>query len=205
MPRVKPKWHSEHLGYARVDGEFVGTMLRPPLTTEMLDILCDRVDYLHERYPIPFLLEHIVGILPDPPGDYDLAGFLNELTRRTGCGLILDVYNLQCDAYNHGFDIDGFLDDLDTSPIREIHTALGQMFGGMMLDAHSLPLREDTIALARAVIPRCPNVEVITYEILASAVHVIGIDAVAGEVVKLRKLFGSQSWSSETCNASSTA
>lgn len=203
--RITPRWHSEHLGYVRVDGRFVGTMLRPPLTHAALDMVCDRVDWLQDRYRVPFLLEHVVAILPDPPGDMDLAQFLNELTRRTGCGLILDVYNLQCDAYNHGLDLDAFLDTLDLSAVREIHTALGQMFGGMMLDAHSLPLREDTIDLARRVIPRCPRLEVITYEILSSAVEEIGIEAVAGEVERLRALFGRDRWNSETFSATSIA
>ena len=205
LDRIEPLWHSEHLGYVRVDGAFVGTMLRPPKTRAAAVMVSDRIKWLQDRYGIPFLLEHVVGILPDPPGEYTDAAFLNAIIEMSDCGLILDVYNLQCDAHNHGLDIDSFLDVLNLAAVRELHTARGQMVDGMQLDAHALPLTPDTIELARRVVPRCPNLEVITYEILSSAVRVIGIDAVVDEVKQLETLFGSSSWSSEICNASSTA
>ena len=64
-------------------------------------------------------------MLPDPDGDYDEAGFLNELCKRTGCGLVLDVYNLECDAHNHGLDIDRFLGVLQLGAVHELHVAGG--------------------------------------------------------------------------------
>ena len=76
-------WHSEHLGYTRVDGEQLGTMLPPPRTREALDLICERVATLRARYPVPFLLEHIVRILPDSGGDYSDAEFMNALARET--------------------------------------------------------------------------------------------------------------------------
>jgi len=203
--RIEPLWHSEHLGYVRVDGAFIGTMLRPPKTRAVVDMVADRIKGLQDRYGIPFLLEHVVGILPDPPGDFSDAAFLNAIIEASGCGLLLDVYNLQCDAHNHGLNIEDFLATLNLEAVREMHTARGQMVDGMQLDAHSLPLTPDTIALALETAPRCPNLEVITYEILSSAVRIIGIDAVVDEVKQLKALFGSESWSSETCSASSTA
>ena len=180
-------WHSEHLGYTRVDGEFLGTMLALPKTEDVLAMICGRVASIQERLALPFLLENIVHILPDYPGDYTEAEFLNLLCERTGCGLILDVYNLECDVHNHGFDIEAFLADLDVSRVREIHVACGVEHKGFLVDVHSRRLRQSTIELARRVVGLAAGaVEVVTYELVPEAVPVLGHGAIREELAKLR-------------------
>jgi uncharacterized protein len=191
MGHLDAAWHSEHLGYTRVDGEHLGTMLAPPRTDEVLDLVCERVRRLQARYGKPFLIENIVHLLPDPPGDYTDAEFLNLLGRRTGCGFILDVYNLECDAHNYGFDIPGFLADLDLGRVREVHVACGVEHRGFLLDVHSRPTRDTTVALARRAIGLAGGaVEVVTYELLSEAVPALGDEAIARELVRLRSVFG---------------
>ena len=67
---VELDWHSEHLAYSVVAGEEVGTMLPLPRSGEVVDLVCDRVKVLQDRYSMPFLLEHVVNLLPDPPGEF---------------------------------------------------------------------------------------------------------------------------------------
>jgi len=89
--RLDIAWHSEHLGCTTVAGENVGTMFALPRTAEALDLVCERVQRIQHRYRAPFLLEHIINLLPDEPAEYTPAGFLNAIVARTGCGLILDA------------------------------------------------------------------------------------------------------------------
>jgi uncharacterized protein (UPF0276 family) len=187
MEQLDVVWHSEHLGYTRVDGEHLGTMLAPPKTVEALDLICERVCRLQARYGKPFLIENIVHLLPDPPGDYTDAEFLNLLAAQTGCSFILDVYNLECDAQNYCFDIPGFLADLNLGCVHELHVACGVEYRGFLLDVHSRPTRESTVALAQRVIKMAEGgVEVITYELLSEAVPVLGDDAIVSELKRLR-------------------
>jgi uncharacterized protein len=183
---VPLRWHSEHLGYTTVDGEPLGTMLSLPWTEEALELVCERVIRLQGRYPAPFLLENIARMLPDPDGDYDEAGFLNELCQRAGCGLVLDVYNLECDAHNHGFNIDRFLDTLELGAVHELHVAGGTEVGGMKLDVHSRQAQPSTVALAARVAAAAPAVWGVTYEVLPEAVPVLGHDVIVNEVTRLR-------------------
>lgn len=183
---VPLRWHSEHLGYTTVDGEPLGTMLSLPRTEEALDLVCERVIRLQERYPVRFLLENIARMLPDPDGDYDEAGFLNELCKRTGCGLVLDVYNLECDAHNHGLDIDRFLGALELGAVHELHVAGGTEVGGMKLDVHSRRAQPSTVALAARAVAATPAVWGVTYEVLPEAVPVLGHDVIVDEVMRLR-------------------
>jgi uncharacterized protein (UPF0276 family) len=180
-------WHSEHLACTVVDGENVGTMLPLPRTEEVLDLICERVQALQERYGVPFLLEHVIRLLPDAPAEFTPAGFLNAITSRTKCGLILDAYNLECDAHNQGLDIAAFLDELNLAPVRELHLAGGVQHKGFHLDIHSRPTCDSTLAIGLDIIRRAPNLRVVTYEFLKEAVGLLGHDGICAELGRIRK------------------
>lgn len=179
------RWHSEHLGYTTVDGERLGTILALPRTEEALELVCERVVALQRRYAVPFLLENIARLLPDGDGDYDEAGFLNALHERTGCGLLLDLYNLECDAHNYGFDIDDFFDRLNFEAVSELHVAGGVVLDGMRLDVHSRESDASTLALASRAAASAPELWGLTYEFLPEAVPALGRAAVIDEVRRL--------------------
>jgi len=192
LDQVDVVWHSEHLGYTKVDGEHLGIMLAMPKTEQALDVVSERVRKIQERYPIPFLIENIVHVVPDCPGDYSDAAFLNALAERTDCGLLLDAYNLECDEHNHGFDIPAFLDQLDASRVRELHVACGVEHNGFLLDVHSRLPRPSTVVLARQVVNRAAgSVRAVVYEFMPEAVPGLGRDAIAEELGRLRAAFES--------------
>lgn len=180
-------WHSEHLAYTTVDGEHLGTMLPAPRTQEALDLVCERIWRLQKRFPVPFLLENIVRFLPDYPGEYSESGFFNQLARNTGCGFLLDVYNLECDKENLGFDVEGFLRELDLTRVKEIHLAGGVRDRGFRMDVHTRRTTDSTRALARDVLSGAPNVSAVTYEYLKEAVPRLGHDAICSELELLRE------------------
>jgi uncharacterized protein (UPF0276 family) len=187
LGQVDVAWHSEHLGYTKVDGEHLGIMLAMPKTERALEMICERVLAIQECFKLPFLLENIVHVLPDSSGDYSDAGFLNAITERTDCGLILDVYNLECDAHNQGFSIPAFLDELRTASVRELHVACGVEHNGFLLDVHSQLTRASTVALAQQVVRRAIGTpQVVVYEFMPEAVPGLGHDAIARELGRLR-------------------
>jgi uncharacterized protein len=185
--RLPVAWHSEHLAYTMVEGEQLGTMLPPPRTQEALDMLCERISFLQARYKAPFLLEKVVRFLPEYPGDYSEAEFLNALARHTGCGLLLDVYNLECDQKNFAFDIDQFLRELDLRHVVEMHLAGGVEYAGFQVDVHSQLTQESTLAIAANVLARAPHVRAVTFEYLKEAIPRLGHDAICGELQRLRR------------------
>jgi uncharacterized protein len=180
-------WHSEHLGYRSVEGEDLGTMFPPPRTQEVLDMLCERVTRLQRRFPVPFALEHVIRFIPDCPGDYSESAFLNALSHETGCSLILDVYNLECDQENFGFDIQTFLRELDLASVKEIHLAGGERQNSFRMDAHTQLTDRSTRLLAKDVLQRAPHVGAVTFEYLKEVIPELGHDAICGELRRLRQ------------------
>ncbi len=186
--RLPIAWHSEHLGFTMVDGEQLGTMLPPPRTPEALDLISERAAALRARYPVPFLLEHVVRIVPDAPAPYSEAAFFNALARQSGCEIVIDAYNIECDRENFGFDAGAFLDELDFSNVREMHVAGGGWHKGVRMDVHSRRMDAPTRARAADILGRAPNLKAVTFEFLKQAVPVLGHDAICAELAGLKEM-----------------
>ncbi len=201
LDAVPVAWHSEHLAFSLVDGQFVGTMLALPRTQQTLDLVCERVRRIRERYPLPFLLENTVNLLPDPPASISEAGFLNRLARNSGCELLLDLYNLECNAHNQGWSMADGLAELDLDRVREIHLACGIEHEGLMLDIHSRRTRISTRAWLAEVLEQTPRLEAVIYELMPEAVPTLGHAAWADEIELLKSFITERSWTSRPTNA----
>jgi uncharacterized protein (UPF0276 family) len=167
-------WHSDHLGFTRVDGVEMCTMLPIPYTHESLDLVSLRIERLIRRYERPFLIEPVVNLLPVPPGDMTEAAYLNALTSRTACRLLLDAYNLVCDVRNHGRDIDAFLTEVDLRYMRELHVAGGVAVDGIQLDVHTAVPEPQTLAVANQILEQRPSDVLVTFELFREGYELIG-------------------------------
>ena len=184
---VPVQWHSEHLGYTTVDGRFMGTMLPMPCTREALDVLALRCEKIHARYGVPFLLENVAPLLPDPPGEYAQGAFLDRLCGLGHTELLLDLYNLECAAHNNGLDMAAFLDEVDLGMVREIHIACGVEREGLWTDVHSRSTTDHTLDwLNRTLMDARCGQPVVIYEFLREALPVLGVDGIVDELARLR-------------------
>ncbi len=188
VEKVELYWHSEHLGYTMINGESINVMLPVNRNKENLQLICERIHFLQERYKIPFLIENIAHLLPDYDSQYGNAGFLNEITKQTGCGLILDMYNIYCDGYNYQFNIDAFLKELRLESVREIHLANGSIYKDRMMDIHSNAVDDKVLQLTKDILPKIKNLEIITFELLPEAVPAMGYQAIQNELIRIKSL-----------------
>jgi uncharacterized protein len=62
--------------------------------------------------------------------------FLTELTRRSGCWLLLDISNVYVSAFNHGYDPHRFLTGIPVDRVVQFHLAGYTENGGHLLDTH---------------------------------------------------------------------
>lgn len=188
-------WHSEHLSFLLAPGDaagevrYAGVPLPLPTTDEALDLVAPRAAALEQRYPVPFLLENGVHYLPRLPGARDEVAFLNELTERSGCDLLLDLFNFHCNARNHGFDPMEALSRLRLDRVVEIHVAGGVLHDGYLLDAHSGEVPAEVWPLVDHVVARAPRLAGITFEILDDGAERLGVAGIREQLARAR-----QSW-----------
>jgi uncharacterized protein (UPF0276 family) len=191
--RFEFPWHSDHLAYhlAEHESEQLNVNLTLPLVLDddALELLTARVIEVRERIPVPFLLENNVYYFQVEEQDYDEPGFLNALSAASGCGLLLDLHNLHVNSRNHATDPFAFLHALDLNRVVELHVAGGMEFDGLYLDAHSGPSPEPVWELLDWVLPRCPNVGGLVFELFGTWYDSVGEERLLEQLARMKEVW----------------
>jgi len=191
-------WQSDHLSFAEVttaDGSehHAGVAVPLPYDHDVLEMIAGRIEQFHENVGVPILLENSVYFVTFLDQDMTEPQFLNELTRRTGCGILLDIHNLYANARNHGFDPRDFVRELDLSRVVEMHVAGGTEFAGMYTDSHAGPCPEPVWLLLEYAVPRAPNLRAITFEFHDSYYGALGPAGVRAQLQRARGILSAAS------------
>lgn len=186
-------WHSDHLAFHRVEhgGHELNAGITMPLPRDRatLELLRPRIARVQRGIDVPFLLENNVYYFDIPSCEMDEPSFLNRLVRESGCGLLLDLHNVHTNAVNHGFDAAALVAELDLSAVGEIHVAGGMSVDGWYLDAHSDTVPDAVWSLLEQVLPRCPNVGGVVFELFGSWFDGVGEQRVRRELRRLKRLW----------------
>jgi uncharacterized protein (UPF0276 family) len=186
-------WMSEHLSFTRLSSADAGPLdlgvtLPVPYDEEVLELLSERVATVRDAVRVPFLLENNVYYFQYPEQELGEARFLEALTRRTGCGLLLDVHNVYTNARNHGFEPRDFLAALDLSQVVEVHIAGGLEWEDFYLDAHAGACPEPVWTLLEELLPRLPRLGGAVFEMFGNYFPEVGPEGVREELHRLREL-----------------
>lgn len=150
VDRYQPQLVSEHLAWAAHSGIYFNDLLPTPMTAAALDRFCSHIDRVQDVLGRRILVENPSRYLPLDE-EMTEAEFLAESTRRTGCGLLVDVNNIFVSAHNLGFDPKAYIDALPVSEIEEIHIAGHEeddaLGGELLIDTHGAPVRGEVWSL----------------------------------------------------------
>jgi uncharacterized protein (UPF0276 family) len=156
--RVEPFVVSEHLSWSSVGGRYLNDLLPLPYTEEALAHVAERIVQVQEFLGRQILVENVSSYLQYQDSTIPEAEFLAEVSRRSGCGILLDVNNVYVSATNHGFDALAYLDAVPVEPVREIHLAGYSVNrfedGEILIDTHSRRVAEPVWALYRCALER---------------------------------------------------
>ena len=184
-------WASDHLSFSRIGAghEHNAAMALPsPYDRELLALLVPRVRAVQDRLGCRFLLENNVYYFDYPRQELSEPEFLNALTQRTGCGLLLDLHNLHTNALNHRFDPLGFLSSLDLGSVVEIHLAGGVEMMGFHTDSHTGAVPDAVWELLRFVAPRAPALRGVTFEFHDSSWPLLRTEGVRAQLQRARDI-----------------
>jgi uncharacterized protein len=146
VQRMQPLRVSDHASFARARLGPRGTthasdLLPPAFTRDSLELMIANVQRVQERLGRPIGVENISAYLGWADDALAEAQFFDELARRSGCWLLLDVNNLVVNALNAKAadpvaEACAFVHAIDGSRVGEIHLAGYDSSGTLVIDDH---------------------------------------------------------------------
>ncbi|AZO09477.1 DUF692 domain-containing protein [Mesorhizobium sp. M3A.F.Ca.ET.080.04.2.1] len=121
--RFEPDLVSEHLAWSVADGAYLNDLLPLRYDEEALAIVARNVETVQDTLKRQVLIENLSAYVAFADSSMTEAEFLAELVAQTGCGLLLDVNNVQVSAHNLQYYAKAFIDALPAEAIGEIHLA----------------------------------------------------------------------------------
>ena len=121
--RIDPLLVSEHISWSVTGGVYLNDLLPLPYTEEALEIFCANVLRSQDALKRTVLVENPSTYLQFAHSTIPEWEFVAAISKRTGCGLLLDVNNIYVSASNHGFDALHYLRAMPRDAVREIHLA----------------------------------------------------------------------------------
>ncbi len=157
--RYAPQSFSEHLAWSSHDDVYLNDLLPLPYTKETLGRVAEHVDMVQTALGREMLLENPSTYVRFAESTIAETDFIAEVSRRTGCGLLLDVNNVFVSARNHGFDPLAYLDAFPLDRVKEMHLgghdATHDDAGAeLLIDAHGSPVADPVWDLYAHVVAR---------------------------------------------------
>ncbi len=152
--RIQPLWVSDHLSWSRVGEVNSHDLLPLPFTEEALNTVCANIEHVQDALERPLVLENPSTYLTFADDQMTEWAFLAEMTKRTGCYLLLDVNNIYVSGTNNGFDPYDYLAGVPADRVRQIHLAGHSQGQGRLIDTHDEPVPDPVWDLFARIYPR---------------------------------------------------
>ena len=149
---------SDHASWSASGNAHLNDLLPLPYTSESLDRLARNVERAQEYFGRTMLIENPSTYIAFADNEMTEFEFMNALSKKTGCGLLLDINNIYVQSRNHGFDAYEYIDHIETGPVGEMHLAghVEQKAGDgvILVDTHSRPVKGDVWDLYEHAVKR---------------------------------------------------
>jgi uncharacterized protein (UPF0276 family) len=123
IQRIEPGLVSEHLSWSSFGGRHLNDLVPIPYTEETLAYFVARVNQVQDYLGRELLIENPSSYLEYQFSTLSEAEFINELARRSGCGILLDVNNVYVSCSNHDWNALDYLQAIRPEKVGEIHLA----------------------------------------------------------------------------------
>lgn len=157
--RYRPAMVSDHLSWSNGPDDKFPDLLPIPYTHAALDHFVGEVSRVQDRLGRTILIENPSRYLAYAQCDWDEVDFLHMLCRRSGCGLLLDINNVEVSAFNLRLDPVAWLDAFDPGLVGEVHVAGhavkdDDMGGTIAIDDHGSSVRSSCWGLLARFLAR---------------------------------------------------
>ncbi|MEP3348677.1 MAG: DUF692 domain-containing protein [Marinomonas sp.] len=150
---VQPQIFSEHLAWSSHDNTFLNDLLPVAYDAATLRRVCEHIDHIQSHVKRQVLIENPSTYFEFNRSEMSETDFLTEMVKRTGCGLLLDVNNVEVSCFNHGHDPYQYLNNFPVSALKQMHlaghTTDQNTVVPLKIDSHDEPVSQDVWSLYR--------------------------------------------------------
>lgn len=154
IDEINPFMISDHLSWNTLGGYGYNDLYPVSMTESSLNRMAMHITILQEFFQRPLLVENPSTYLSFKGNVYSESQFLSVLSKRTGCGILLDINNLYVQSINHGWNTTAYLNELNWDAVKEIHLAghISALDGSFLIDTHNQPVCKQVWELYQDVI-----------------------------------------------------
>lgn len=136
---IQPEVFSEHLAWSTHDNTFLNDLLPVAYNQATLDRVCEHIDQLQTALQRRVLIENPSTYFEFNNSDRSEIDFIRDMVKRTGCGILLDVNNVEVSCFNHQSNPYDYINAFPSGAVGQIHLA------GHTLDQNPIvPLKIDS-------------------------------------------------------------
>lgn len=151
---LEPPWISDHLCFTSARGHNSHDLLPLPYTEESLAHVERRVLQVQDFLGRAIALENASSYVTFLHSTLSEWEFLAELAARTGCGILLDLNNLDVSCHNHGWERESYLQGIPPGSVWQFHLAGPSEMGPLLIDTHDHPVPDRVWELYRRAVRR---------------------------------------------------
>lgn len=178
------KIYSEHLSYAKCDNAHLYDLLPIPFREDAVRHISERIKQVQEFLERPLVIE-IVSYYTPVAAEMEEADFVNEIVKRSGCQLLLDVNNVYVNAFNHKYDAKAFIEKLILDRVAYIHMAgHDKVSDDLIIDTHGQAIIDPVFELFEWTIEKLKPVPVL----LERDFNIPEMQELQEELYRLRKI-----------------
>jgi uncharacterized protein len=149
--RYHPACISDHLSFSGDVQNRFADLLPIPYTQASLTHFAGQVQRVQDRLQTAILIENPSRCLVYRADTMQESEFVERLITQTGCGLLLDLNNVEVSAANLRYDAREYVDAVNPAYVGEIHlaghTAQHHDSGTLLIDDHGSAVSDVTWAL----------------------------------------------------------
>lgn len=157
---IKPALISDHLCWTGIANKNTHDLLPVPYTEEALKYIVQRIRAVQDFLGRPIALENPSTYLEFKTSQISESEFIAEMSRQSGCYLLLDVNNVYVTCYNHRLCPKAYIDALPLDKVSQIHLSGHSNKGTHIIDTHDDHVVDDVWRLYKYVVHkagRTPN------------------------------------------------
>ena len=136
LERVEPEWFSDHLCWTGINQLNLHDLLPLPYTEEAIVHVADRISRVQDFIGRQMLLENLSSYVTYNEDVMPEWEFLNAVSQRADCYILLDINNVFVSSVNHQFEPEDYLRAINPERVLQHHLAGHSHDGDLIIDTH---------------------------------------------------------------------